>query len=131
MISANELRLGNWISGQNDPPMTVMSIDKHGIEAYFFESEADNWYYEMHDVKGIPITPEILSKAGFTFSTGKAHFTDGYYYFDFAFDDNRRLVYLSPNTDIRIAHYCDYVHELQNLYFVLIRQELQFKVNPA
>jgi hypothetical protein len=121
MIKASELRIGNWVNmaHENVPEMVNIKVLQFIVHA---NSRGDS-----HPFEPIPLTPKVLSACGFSFSEKKAHYTDGYHYYDFAFDDEKRLVYLSPNSNIRIAHYCDYLHQLQNLYFSLSFQELIYQ----
>ena len=56
MIQANELRLGNWVTFCH--PKTEYNIQIPAYDIYLC-SIGDRAY------KGIPLTPEILEKAGF------------------------------------------------------------------
>ena len=131
-IEKYELRIGNIITGDIDgtPGRILQLFDECAQWTYdLLPSNSVGYNSTTYNyISGIPLSPELLEKCGFTFSDKKAHFTDGYHYYDFAFDKEKRLVYLAPNTDVRIAHYCDYLHELQNLYWCLCRKELPIQL---
>lgn len=140
MITANELRVGNWVLLNGDP----LQMDGSGIE-----------YCEMRvDVaakfSGIPLTQEVLERCGFEkkllgdvichvlpyvrpLSTNKTpkhdivviHFADatgtheGKY--AIAIREHDRNIQFGIST-------AQHLHELQNLYFALTKQDLQY--NP-
>ena len=131
MVQAQELRIGNWVlyKDQNDnpeftpinicvPDLVIMREQKSGESDYGIE------------YKPIPITPEILEKAGFEkdiqmmmpidllsgrerfhVESGKATIVCG---------RGPHLVWLDFE--------CKHLHQLQNLYFALTGQELTIKL---
>lgn len=136
MIDTKSLRIGNWIDATNasklwtnhgEGKITEFSRAGHVQVTDISDRHVLAGGYHCLDFgEPIPLSEEVLNNCGFTFSDKKAHFTNGYEYFDFAFDDKNRLVYLSPHSNIRIRHYCDYLHQLQNLYFSLTGEELNY-----
>jgi len=68
-MKVEELRIGNWIFGDNDPYMQVEQLFKTGIIANFPEAESDGWEYDTERVSPIPLTPKILKASGFTKET--------------------------------------------------------------
>jgi hypothetical protein len=107
MIEPNELRIGNWFyihCYELDPweyGLTETEIELHhfcGFENYQFEP--------------IPLTPEILERAGFGCRAGNVYYKEGvvdsliYQYDGF-------IVWEVNNMVIK------YLHWLQNLYFCL------------
>lgn len=120
MIQANELRLGNWVTFCH--PKTEYNIQIPAYDIYLC-SIGDRAY------KGIPLTPEILEKAGFV--------KEQYYYFDKArvfmiyqtshmLNEYEFSKYL--NSVWNIVSTVKYLHELQNLYYCLTGKELEIKL---
>lgn len=116
MIQANELRIGNYVSYKNE---RWIKVGYHEIR--YAVLYPDNSYYP------IPLTPEILEKAGFRnisdLSTNMytsfwndvvgqiSGYHNGYFFKD------------SVCNDINVLP-INYVHQLQNLYFALTGEEL-------
>jgi len=124
MIKANELRVGNWIASQyKEGPFKVTG----GLIAAMDDG------MDEYSVEGVPLTPEILEKAGFE------DMKDG----DFCISIHLGLqLFLSIYPDgaypsfVKLPEFsgCDhqvicvtliyYLHQLQNLYFALTGEEL-------
>lgn len=120
-MQANELRIGNWLIINGKPNI----IQGGGIAAI------QSGY--LQNTKPIPLTPEILEKAGFEANDylGKDIVTKKH-------DSNTFPVYINLKT----MSYCwvDYegtiddviainsVHQLQNLYFALTGIELEINL---
>lgn len=131
MIQANELRIGNWVTELIKN--RIVSID--GIEPNqdFVWVNYLNGYgqykVEINDIYPIPLTPEILEKCGFeiyTENTGSPINEDIEYYsnqIDVFFDIHGCLIIKDYHYNINRPKY---LHQLQNLYFILTGQELVF-----
>ena len=126
MIQANEVRLGNRLilsDGSNEFPITV---EPHDFQQML---DGDRLY------KPIPLTPEILEKCGFEI-TGIQN--DTYTLFLSEYDSTKfsrqRIDFYVDNTHGKVELCrsgvcfkmvpCQYLHQLQNLYFALTGQEL-------
>jgi hypothetical protein len=117
-IAANELRIGNWVEA-NMPPMKVVAIWHGYVELCFPAAEADGWDEEIENVSGIPLTPEILSKAGF--ETKDVSDVDCRWHIPFG-----EVFDIEQNSD-GFSYYSlsgrfipvNSVHKLQNLYYQL------------
>lgn len=123
-MEANELRIGNWVS---------YSDNAVKIAAGFFVNSS-----QMNietDCEPIPLTPEILEKAGFEKNDRiqqnfsyilqlKSRMTLVYYKGDSSClsieQDNKMIDFASGR--------CKYLHQLQNLYFALTGEELEIKL---
>lgn len=125
MITANELRKGNWIYIDNgEKPKYAYQVSGHDID----EVETDG-----SDCFGVPLHPEILEKCGFVKNRNgepsieindiASHLElmggkDNFYYPSFTQTpqgDEERSVYFNRINSL---------HQLQNLYFSLTGQEL-------
>lgn len=116
MIQATSLRIGNWIDidGKRQRVLVISNELISGDKAALCEPD------EVHP---IPLTPEILEKAGFGHSDVGGNFytlnsvvigmlKDGDFYY--SYEDQTRWI--------------KYVHELQNLYFALTGTELKIEL---
>ncbi len=149
-MEASELRLGNWFESRSvvmqmigDPyevwrPTQVKHITSIGINPSTFEG----YYvqrtetYEEHQWRPIPLTPEILRKVGFKWETDKKR------HLQFKLPEqgiNKRLItfYYNDGQCEMLQMYMNdyfngyfeikppkYLHQLQNLFFALIGEEL-------
>lgn len=119
MIKANELRIGNWL-----------------MDGRYFSRivgrDIDDIQYERcgtHVFDPIPLTPEILQKAGFEV---RKHTEDGTIYGILNFtiihalsvNDGIKFFLNGYHNDVVI----EYVHQLQNLYFAITGEELNINL---
>ena len=142
MIQANELRIGNWVY-VDDSPVQITSIDKDGGINHTSGDDGwtvDYWFiYQIKDIDPIPLTPEILEKAGFDLTPGDLD-NDNISWWMFPdnpavdlmlreFDKGKGYDLL--DMDYGQIHY-DYkitsFHQLQNLYFALTGEELEINL---
>jgi len=125
MISANELRIGNFIEA-NGPMMEVKSIYDDHVELYLHGSEADNWDEDLEACNGIPLTPEILEKCGFELRIEDTIEKDYKLYPLFVkFQHNGSL--LVTIHEYSSCSHIKYLHQLQNVIFALTNTELNYK----
>ena len=132
MIKANELRIGNKILSIFDKIETVMVIaghegykerkEIHEIHKHYINVEENKNTYNLAEIKPIPITEECLLEFGFKKSSKTVDFELLYKGWTIEFDIFNEIVdcYLE-NIGIDIL----FVHQLQNLYFVLTGKELK------
>ena len=112
-MKASELRIGNLLWDKEDNyPITVKSIDE-SINGF------NKTYLDI--VQPIPLTEDWLLKFGFSHSQ-KKYYYNGYFVckINKAFNC---LIYIG-NNDYKQLNTVNYVHELQNLYFALVGEEL-------
>ena len=112
-ILASELRIGNWYNHngryEQVTPNTILEV----------------WESPRKWVQPIPLTPEILEKCGFVID----------YQGDYMISFNGRVYYYGNGfimKDFSIKTKLNqfpiqYLHQLQNLYFALTGEELNFK----
>lgn len=125
-MKASELRIGNWFKNlRRNKEVTA------GYNTFYFLSEGP---LEEDDIQPIPLTEEWLLKFGFE--------DDSYAVFRKVIDKGISIsvsfqdyahtmlcdhpVTIWPN-DYSIPIKCQYVHQLQNLYFALTGEELEVK----
>lgn len=123
-MKASELRIGNYVHTinprHNDKVLKIESIgDNESVNVFFRE-------YKLSEIEPIPLTEEILLKFGF--KKEKTTYINDYYIFingvwNIKFKREGYCSFITFGcflTDIK------YVHELQNLYFALTKEELTF-----
>lgn len=128
MIAASELRIGNLV--QRPKNLRIPILD--GNQLYYkvdtvmirdCEYYGDKWAFEP-----IPLTPEILEKAGFKDKKYKPLFkmvSAPVHY-------ERNIIIICQDERYSLNCYEDteikYLHTLQNLYFALTGQELKISL---
>jgi hypothetical protein len=127
-LSAQDLRIGNWVyDGESTQfPMQVTGIGKDWVYLDFPGNEGGVWEGDIKDLRPIPITVEILEKAGFCYS----HL---YYQKECG---NRTMDYEFLWNILRVTEYgtsifqyrCCYLHQLQNTYYMATGGELQIEL---
>ena len=130
-MDAKELRIGNWVfcdEINNFYPggfIQVEEILSDGIE----RSHGGLTVYELDQIHPIPLTPEILEKAGFTFYDNPNKTPSRIYKIGSDFrickcynQDHFTLWDYPYGKSIR------YLHQLQNLYFALTGEELNIEL---
>lgn len=133
MIQANELRVGLWfkreIPGRNEAWEDIQ-IDEGIMYSIFSESLE----YALNDLYPIPLTPEILERAGFVKTEHKLPLLT---YYDYRLGNCVASVIPSGieiefcGLDIEERTYItkvNHIHQLQNLYFALTGTELTIKL---
>lgn len=134
MMTTSDLRIGNWVheSECTRYPMYVHTIGEDYVYLNFDGNEGDVFECKPEELQGIPITEELLEKMGF--SREIIGFwrkqEEGY-----IVDVNVGLAYIQIEkwAGGRIHSRCTcyglrFVHELQNLYWDLTKQELKIKL---
>lgn len=121
MIAANELRIGNWVK-----QLQTGRLDK--IDLFMMGEIASDETYLDH-LFPIPLTPEVLEKAGFVNPQG-----------DYWQKDNELMLAFDscwwwtnswePDGEFgfdTLAQYreIEHLHQLQNLYFSITNKELK------
>lgn len=108
-MTANELRIGNWVIIETQQTK-VGILELNSIDDGY-------WSY----VGGIPLTPEILEKAGFVKKDNGYWLGESYYF-------NGEKLYYFP-LDCPNESYADelppYLHWLQNHYYFSRVEELE------
>lgn len=127
MIKAQELRINNLISDRNGFKMKVVSIHNDGtIYCDFDGNEGDVWEFDdKNPCYGIPLTEEILLKCGFTSLDENVFIHKELRYSDtFKIREDGYIAFVSREVYITKIKY---LHQLQNLFFSITGEELEFK----
>lgn len=145
-LKTNELRIGNYVNYHNDDIIfQVTDIDEKGIGVK--NSDEETWI-EIDQFSAIPITKEWLERFGFEFldnalsqsfvleldvtnafheSISISPNTDknGMWYCSFRQGDFTKKYQMHKNDLVILSNSLQFVHQLQNLYFSLIGEELE------
>jgi len=124
MIAANELRIGNWVN-DNMPFDNYFQIGELADSTARPKGGNLRGYDELNP---IPVTPEILLKAGFVEKEDwfyKRNFFLGYISTDNHFQTEYKMA--GVEGDWKLLN-IKYLHQLQNLYFALTGQELNIQL---
>ena len=124
MIQINELRIGNLVKWYDVSKVLELHSEKNKFDNVYIECEESFEWTEYNKLEPIPLTEEWLLKFGFFIIeiNGK---------FEATLPNFRYNIYWNKYTDGFL--FCDggtvlinfyYVHELQNLVFVLGQREL-------
>lgn len=116
-MKSGELMLGNWV--ENGIYMQVVGLHKNDTVYLDFDgNEGDTWEVDFKDIKGIPLSSEILEKSfGFGGNDFVEIFDDSYIIWN-----GTNVMLQSENNNegdiesvvINLLH-IQYVHQLQNL----------------
>lgn len=144
MIAARDLCIGNWVyDGERTQfPMFIRAIGEDYVYLDFEGNEGDLWESKPEDLQGIPLTPELLEKMGAEKVSSKKNDTTLMRLCSYTLTTSLNLwIVFEGNADIRTevryntpqlvnmgtSYSVHYLHELQNLFWNITKQEL--KVN--
>lgn len=121
-LKASELRIGNWIAKRIGFDKIISIYSNKVVVSTPKEDEYGYATLNMYDVKPIPLTKEIIEKAGMREKEDNV-----YYSFD---RPNIKLTYVGQ-WHCYVDSYpitLNYLHQLQNLYFALTGTELTIQL---
>ena len=137
-MKAEELRIGNLIVSEDDYIISVNEIYNHTqikvTERWVSGSAIYRDYacnYPIYTYQPIILTEEWLKKFGFKIPGGGISYDKGklsIYIGDTILSGKDGRTYF--NSWAILEHSPKYVHELQNLYYALTKEELVLAVNP-
>jgi hypothetical protein len=132
-MDARELRIGNWVQTHlaDFAGGKYKRVDGNIIASYDAVQNASR--IVIGDISPIPLTPEILEKAGFVKqNNGWVHGgPKGYLVTVFSLYDNNMAqgeLDLQLNGSNLPMPNVKYLHQLQNLYFALTGEELNIEL---
>ena len=144
MIQANELRIGNWVF-MTGGYIQITSVDSTGINRTEDCNGDKSYYTTFPGPVGIPLTPEILEKAGFKkYQWQEAYYIQTYFGCLYIHFYNGRIItrFMSISKDSRgdksfslpfignkkSSENYIYLHHIQNLLYELTQTELNINL---
>jgi len=134
MIQANELRIGNWFK-ESTRYFQVEEIKKTGVRSTYIRTdnkESPSSLFSLNDIDPIPLTPEMLEKAGFVCDWDTYRLDiKGSGVIDWSDDGSVGIGDIGDSRDRFLFAGngpCKYVHQLQNLYWCLCGEELEINL---
>ena len=122
MTNANKLRIGNWVklNDQEDGKLVKFKYFSEDLRVAFFYKEAMGEF--TANIAGIELSPEILEKCGFDrnciLKISQGLNIEWSYGKEVWLTKEGEVIYEFENTQ--------YLHQLQNLYFALCGEELNY-----
>lgn len=127
MIAPNELKVGNKVYLELGlPGLNVHTIKGQDI------ADIENGRITLRSITGIPLTPEILIDCGFKEDDQAFYWTNGRKTIGVSFEQQLPEVVYEPDIGMRFSNLdvdIEYLHQFQNLFFVLINSELIINVD--
>jgi hypothetical protein len=151
MIKANELRIGNKVFLDEDGVRTIATIqsigkDAEGYSGYYVSFSNGSCTIEDHFddgellVQAIPLTPEILEKAGFKYAADddvweecklsafeEVWWISGMYFIEKGWQGYTFYKSTDEDTYMQLV-VIEHLHQLQNLYYALTNTELNIEL---
>lgn len=141
-MTANELRIGNyannkfWNPEPNNERWSYSEVKIIGVlnDTFYFTFRNDKRVIKTKELYGIPLTPEVLDKCGLTRHKCGMSGADMWQGMD-GWSINDRFfsgwLFRGNGKELKLVGYYNskikYLHQLQNLYFALTGEELQYK----
>ena len=126
-IQSQSLRIGNKVRFTSEGiDFTVLEISRNGLTV---ENKTETVWIEIDQFEGIPLTEDILVKAGFTGGKGEGFGLDIIELDYITTEDNLQLeLKIAGGSERWFIIDVKFVHELQNLFKVLTGKELTIEL---
>lgn len=124
MIKAQELRIGNWVCIPEFSNGIISEISRNSLWVTFNDRSFSESAQTYEHIQPIPLTPEILEKAGFVKTWIDNENTRCWDY-----ELNEFHLHVLGNDLITfMTRKINDLHQLQNLYFALTGEELNIEL---
>lgn len=134
MIQASELRIGNWVK-TNTQIVGTNSPEFGKITQIYMDGFSVDYHYPSKWYEPIPLTPEILEKCGFE------KVDDGISPFYKLIISKTEVISIEDDWSLGLnaknekstqgyatnANICQHLHQLQNIYYALTGEELNYQ----
>jgi hypothetical protein len=126
MIQANELRIGNLVTWE-DEPNRILKVDEIGYNRWVRFENGDGSIIDDEEcnLQPIPITEEWLLRFGFELELKEGNQNEYrvYSFNQITYNTNHGWWWNKCHLEVQPNN----IHQLQNLFFALTGEELQFK----
>lgn len=127
-LTAQELRIGNWVNYKDNPYQIMYTVSN--VVGVDLDSETLDTHHSnvsVLDLQPIELTEQVLLKCGFEKDAfGRVYFYDDVLGLGFIHFSSEATCYLDFEGTI-CGKKIRWLHELQNLIFALTGKELEFK----
>jgi len=136
MLEAKDLRIGNWYQWAHEESISYKQVDPEfiHIQHEYDTNPDDDQFARGWWAQPIPLNKEWFLKFGFEHKSNHFTIKTGWYYSLSQEKIQSKLrIKLTRNENFHVKSpangtiYLKYVHQLQNLYFVLAEKELEIK----
>ena len=138
MIKDTEIRKGNKLSFYK--PL-IHEPQQLTVKGYYYNEDDGLWYVQSDEyadintagLMGIPLTPEWLDKFSFRQFANGAYHKDAMLTWRIWYDDFEKAANYCTDVYPELGHAVylpiriEFVHELQNIYFIMTGEELTIK----
>lgn len=130
MIKANELMVGNWVFdkiNQKNVRVTIIDAALPLNIRIGYKIENGFWCHNQSTYNPIPLTPEILEKAGFVRDYNIFVYQPEFENIQYRLTEFPAGTWIASKGFINYNHELTlirYLHQLQNLFFALMGEEL-------
>lgn len=129
ILRPQDLRVGNYINYENTTHV-VSELHQEKIIHHWIKHNGDGYVTRYDQILSIPLSVREIENLGFQEDFNRIKYVEGFY------DDNGYLIehygdifwFCRHNNkyDFERLVPVDFVHELQNLYFLFTKKELTF-----
>ena len=116
MINKEDLRLGNQINYEATTHIITGLLDEVCISEWSWAEESDPYTHSYSELTGILITEELLEKISEFKKSGRWYSN---LWLDLQVQENQTHVRIVTGPESKYLKHITYLHELQNLYYIL------------
>jgi hypothetical protein len=124
MIQAKELRIGNWLLFEEDGPWNAYQVTRLVRNNTVTGGPITIYHISDENIRPIAIAPEILVKCGFKLNDDNSYQLSQ---LGFTLWAKGNIVRVYDEWDSEIGVHIESLHQLQNLYYALTGEELNYK----
>jgi hypothetical protein len=131
MLKTEELRIGNLVyfndnmfPGKENQIVEIIKISKNFV---YDKTNKNTMIGELENYKPIEINQDILLKLGFNWNDG-APYHDETILEDCFFGYSQNEIQIFSGYEYKLLKRIKYVHQFQNIYFLLTNKELKTKL---
>jgi len=125
-MKATELRIGNLVKVSNNT-INIFNITCVGLTYVFLTDEYEDYDSTPEDLIPIPLTEEWLLKFGFEKPTNEKPYNFKISAVAFLHSEFQNELKCFNGNKLLFSMPCEYVHQLQNIFFALCGKELTIK----
>ena len=131
MLKTEELRIGNLVyfndnmfPGKENKIVEIIKISKNFV---YDKTNKNTMIGELENYKPIEINKQVLLKLGFNWNDG-APYHDETILEDCFFGYSQNEIQIFSGYEYKLLKRIKYVHQFQNIYFLLTNKELKTKL---